>query len=465
MSDFPPPPFEPDAPTPPPSLTVPLPPPLVGEGSPWAPIDAENRDHILDWWRMWWRRVFFPWIIAWIQYWADQWARLATYLNTWITAADAYIVEHAIAGYSFRTTATDIAGTGTTDVVFTSIDVDHRPIVLGDLVLDQSADGNWGIVTVLIDDTHATVQFLGSLRGPQGIQGIQGIQGLPGLIQSIVAGANITVDNTDPANPIVTATGTGGGVVVSVVAGTAITVDSTDPANPVVAVDQENLLPIETVALPDPADWTGQIIYAQGIPAVDDGPYYSDGTTWTLIGSGGGGGGVASVVAGANVAVDDTDPANPVVSVDTSTGGLVSSITIAPASTVTDQPVNLIGTTADPELQFNMIETSDGSGNSSEFGGPATHLRMKADDSVWTNNIDFLANGINLSSTWNSTTNGGSIGIYPGSSDTLPGGIALNGVVNLLQLAADPVGSFVDGAIYFNTTSNTLRIYYVGAWH
>lgn len=38
-----------------------------------------------------------------------------------------------------------------------------------------------------------------------------GPAGKDGLIQSIIAGANITVDNTDPANPIVSSTGGGGG--------------------------------------------------------------------------------------------------------------------------------------------------------------------------------------------------------------------------------------------------------------
>lgn len=40
-------------------------------------------------------------------------------------------------------------------------------------------------------------------KGDTGDTGAQGIQGDPGVVQSIVAGSNITVDNTDPANPIV----------------------------------------------------------------------------------------------------------------------------------------------------------------------------------------------------------------------------------------------------------------------
>lgn len=43
-------------------------------------------------------------------------------------------------------------------------------------------------------------------KGDKGDQGIQGVKGDPGQIQSVQAGTNITVNNTDPANPIVSAT-------------------------------------------------------------------------------------------------------------------------------------------------------------------------------------------------------------------------------------------------------------------
>lgn len=47
-------------------------------------------------------------------------------------------------------------------------------------------------------------------KGDQGNQGIQGPAGAPGVVQSIIPGSNVTVDNTDPANPIVSSTGGGG---------------------------------------------------------------------------------------------------------------------------------------------------------------------------------------------------------------------------------------------------------------
>lgn len=56
-----------------------------------------------------------------------------------------------------------------------------------------------------------------------------------GVVESIVAGTGVTVDDTDPANPVISVTSGGGsGVVESIVAGTGVAVDNTDPANPVV---------------------------------------------------------------------------------------------------------------------------------------------------------------------------------------------------------------------------------------
>lgn len=63
------------------------------------------------------------------------------------------------------------------------------------------------------------------------------VSGGDGTVESVVAGTGIDVDDTDPANPIVSAESTGGGTVDSVVAGSGIDVDSTDPANPVVRVE------------------------------------------------------------------------------------------------------------------------------------------------------------------------------------------------------------------------------------
>jgi len=54
-------------------------------------------------------------------------------------------------------------------------------------------------------------EWLEALVGPKGDKGDKGDPGDPGVVQTIVAGTGIDVDDTDPANPIVTATGGGGG--------------------------------------------------------------------------------------------------------------------------------------------------------------------------------------------------------------------------------------------------------------
>jgi hypothetical protein len=161
------PPIEPDAPEPPPSLETPEPPPIVGLGSPWAPIDAENRDRILDWWRMWFRRVFFPWIAAWVAYWAAQWARIVAYLNEWLEYAGEYIEEHAVAGYSWRRTDDTIVPEATTLVEILT-DPDIRPLLVGEYVSDTTRDVNYGVIVTVVDESHAEVEWVGSLLGLPG---------------------------------------------------------------------------------------------------------------------------------------------------------------------------------------------------------------------------------------------------------------------------------------------------------
>jgi hypothetical protein len=163
------PPIEPDAPTPPPELLVPLPPPEVGFGSPWAPADAENRDRILDWWRMWWRRVFFPWVEAWVAYWAGQWARIVAYLNEWLEYAGQYIEDHAVAGLSWRRTDDEIVPEATTLVEIAPLpNADIRPLVVGEYVSDTTREVNYGVIVTVVDETHATVLWVGSLLGLPG---------------------------------------------------------------------------------------------------------------------------------------------------------------------------------------------------------------------------------------------------------------------------------------------------------
>ncbi len=70
-------------------------------------------------------------------------------------------------------------------------------------------------------------------------------EALPTGIESVVAGTNVTVDNTDPKNPIVSSTGGGGGSFANVIDATAG--DYTlvpDSNNPVTVITMEGTVPI-----------------------------------------------------------------------------------------------------------------------------------------------------------------------------------------------------------------------------
>jgi len=71
---------------------------------------------------------------------------------------------------------------------------------------DKGETGDQGIQGLKGDkgDTGATGAT--GDTGPQGIQGIQGNPGADGVVQAVVAGTGISVDSTDPANPVVTNT-------------------------------------------------------------------------------------------------------------------------------------------------------------------------------------------------------------------------------------------------------------------
>jgi hypothetical protein len=100
----------------------------------------------------------------------------------------------------------------------------------------------------------------GNIKGPAGGGG--GFFSRGG-IDSLQAGTNITIDNTNPQSPIISAIGGGGGgggTVDSVVAGNNIDVDVTDPANPIVSV--------ETLSLADITDITAtatEVNYVDGV--------------------------------------------------------------------------------------------------------------------------------------------------------------------------------------------------------
>lgn len=102
-------------------------------------------------------------------------------------------------------------------------------------------------------------------------------------VQSVVAGTGISVDNTDPANPVLAATG-----LQSIEAGDGINIDVTDPVNPVIeATGVQSVVAGDNVTI-DNTDEQNPIVSANGI--------------------------VEEVIAGTGIAVDATDPAKPIIS-------------------------------------------------------------------------------------------------------------------------------------------------------
>lgn len=184
-----------------------------------------------------------------------------------------------------------------------------------------------GTVVIKESATRTVVLHKGP-AGPAGPKGDEGDEGPPGPVETIVPGAGITVDSTDPKNPIVSATATGGGTVDTIVPGAGISVDDTDPANPIVSATGGA---VDTVAAGagidvDDTDPANPVVINTGVLTLVEGTNVTidatDPQNPIISASGGGGGGsgvVETIVEGDGISVDATDPANPIV---TNTGVL-----------------------------------------------------------------------------------------------------------------------------------------------
>lgn len=155
------------------------------------------------------------------------------------------------------------------------------------------------------------------------------VAGSGGVVDSVVAGDNIDVDSTDPANPVVSVES----LTVADVSGAAVDADvvhdtGTETIAGVKTFSSDPIIPDEVYG----AGWNGSLE-----PPTKNALYDKIETM-----GGGGGGTVDTVVAGTNIDVDATDPANPIVSVETLTLADVSDVTASAAE------VNILdGVTAD----------------------------------------------------------------------------------------------------------------------
>ena len=118
---------------------------------------------------------------------------------------------------------------------------------------------------------------------------VKGCAGGGTSVQSIQAGPGITVDSSDPQNPIISTSASG---LASVQPGTGISVDNTDPANPIINNDGVLGIVAGTGITVDSTNPTLPIINASAISNI----YTADGTTTnqtrTLTIQGGSGGSV-----------------------------------------------------------------------------------------------------------------------------------------------------------------------------
>lgn len=111
----------------------------------------------------------------------------------------------------------------------------QNPVVINTGVVSVTAGSNVSITGTPENPTiNADPAPVDSVNGQTGAVVIDAAD--VGAVATIQAGTNITVDATDPQNPIVSATVPPSGVE-TIVAGTGIDVDATDPANPIVALE------------------------------------------------------------------------------------------------------------------------------------------------------------------------------------------------------------------------------------
>lgn len=185
-------------------------------------------------------------------------AAVAT-VNTAVTAAQA--AETAAAASAATASASDTSASASAAAAAASA-ADAASHALGD-----------GDVAGFVTDTGSATH-----------SAILGIIPPSGDVVAVVAGTNVSVDNTDPTHPIVSSTAAGG---TTVVAGTNIAVNNTDPTHPVVSTPLRERFTeagdYTSIPTYDPVTGDAQVVIVDTIPNalfVKAG----DPTHWTMLG-------------------------------------------------------------------------------------------------------------------------------------------------------------------------------------
>lgn len=176
------------------------------------------------------------------------------------------------------------------------------------------------------------------------------VAGVDTGVMTVVAGDNVTVDDTDPANPIVSA--------------------ADAPAPPVTSVNGQ------TGAVVLNAGDVGADVAGSAAQALVDANNYTDNEIAGVDT------GVMNIVAGDNVTVDSTDPANPVVSADDAPATTWGSIT----GTLSDQTdlqnaLDAKYDSSNPDGYINGVDWGDITGTLSDQTDLQAALDDKADSS------------------------------------------------------------------------------------
>jgi len=210
-----------------------------------------------------------------------------------------------------------------------------------------------GGITEVIAGTDVTIDNSDPKKPIVNISGV--------FLNSIVAGTDVVIDSTDPNNPIINFNGS---TFEAVIAGNEIIIDNTDPDNPIVSTTENSLLAVTggaNVTIDNTNPRIPIVNALSGITSLQAGTNVTIDATnpnSPIISATGGSGGLNSIVGGTDVSVDITDPLNPIVNstvtVPTQTSDLTNNGSDNTSTYVENDELATVATTGDYEDLINL---------------------------------------------------------------------------------------------------------------